>query len=397
MSGRRRSWCRCCRIARLFGGGPVLLLPHGFSEQILAGVHQATGYTTVIADRQRDVPDGVAVICPRPGELPGLTVPGELDPGRLLLRMYTGGTTGKPQCWSKTVGNLFLESLYLAQRFSVSSQDRIVATVAPYHIYGLLYSVLLPLVSSATVLSETPSYPGEIVSSVRDQGATILVSVPAHYGALQGKRIGDGRLRLAISSAGMLTEAINRDFCRDNEVDLLEIYGSTETGGIAERVRHRGQEHFRLFQAVEGRIVDQRLAVRSPYISPEAALDGQGFFLGGDRITFHEDGTFALRGRVDHITKVGGKRVNLEEVRDAIKLQPGVVDAVAATVPVPGGREHQVVALIQGAGQAETLRTALAAVLEPYAVPRIIRFVDRIPLTPHGKYDRESVLRLFSP
>lgn len=376
-------------------GGPVLLLPYGFSGRILAGIQQVTGYTTAISDRERDFPAGVEVVCPQPGNGRQPLPQTAITPDSVMVKMYTGGTTGRPQFWNKTAGNLFFESFYLARRLAVTEQDCIVATVSPYHIYGLLFSVLLPLVASASVLSATPSFPEEIVETLQAQRGTILVSVPAHYTALQGKKTSAGSLRLAVSSAGMLAVESNRDFTGRNLVELLEIYGSTETGGIAGRNRFRGEDHFTFFPAITWKQIGQRLAVRSPFISPDVVTDEQGFFLTGDNVTPRGERTFSLLGRVDHITKVGGKRVNLEEIRTAIKRQPGVIDGIALSLPAAGGREHQIVALVQGDCQPEAIRTALTAALEPHALPRLVKIVAKIPLAANGKYDREEILRLF--
>jgi acyl-coenzyme A synthetase/AMP-(fatty) acid ligase len=376
-------------------GGPPLLFPYGFSARILADIQRVAGYTLAIADRQCAVPEQVTTICPQPegdGEPLWSEPP---SPERVIVKLFTGGTTGSPQFWSKSAANLLLEAIYLAEALSVTSRDRIVATVSPYHIYGLLYSVLLPLVSSASVAAATPSFPAEITRIIVAEEATILISVPAHYEALQGKKTSTGTLRLAVSSAGMLADESNRDFFRRNQVDLAEIYGSTETGGVAGRYRSRGEEHFTFFPAIQGRLCGERLAVRSPYVSPEAPRDAQGFYCSGDRAVFVSERSFSLLGRSDHITKVGGNRVDLEEIRAAIKRQPGVVDGIALTVAAVGGREHQIVALVQGSCSADSLRVGLAQVLEPYALPRIIRFVDHLPRNDRGKYDRDAMLALF--
>jgi acyl-coenzyme A synthetase/AMP-(fatty) acid ligase len=376
-------------------GGPPLLLPYGFSARTLADIHRVAGYRLVIADRQCGVPGGVTTICPRPeGDASPLwSAPPSSQ--RVIVRLFTGGTTGRPQFWSKSAANLLLETNYLADALGVCGRDRIVATVSPYHIYGLLYSVLLPLVSSSCVAAATPSFPAEITRTIAAEEATILISVPAHYEALQGKKTSTGTLRLAVSSAGMLAEESNRDFYRRNQVDLAEIYGSTETGGVAGRYRCRGEQYFTFFPAVQGRLCGERLAVRSPFISPELRCDEQGFYCSGDRVAFASERSFSLLGRSDHIAKVGGNRVDLEEIRAAIKRQPGIVDGVVLTVPAGGGREHQIVALVQGSCSVDGLRAGLARVLEPYALPRVIRFVDRLPLNDRGKYDHDAMLSLF--
>jgi acyl-coenzyme A synthetase/AMP-(fatty) acid ligase len=377
-------------------GGPILLLPYAFSAQALASLRQATGFTAAITDIPRDFPAGIDVVCPQRGDFGPELGRFTAAPRDELLRLYTGGSTGVPQIWSKTRANIFSEVLFLARHFGISRQDRIVATISPYHVYGLLYSVALPLVSGATVLPGMPSFPEEIIQAVQENKATVLVSVPAHYRALRGRPGMGPSLRLAFSSAGMLDIADNSDFCRGNTAGIVEVYGSTETGGIALRNRSRGEGHFTPYPTVEWTIAEQRLRIRSPYLSPGLPRDAAGFFVTGDRVEAHAQDGFILKGRADSITKVAGKRVDLEEIHTLIKQQPGVADCLVLALAEAGGREHRIVAVVEGQSvDVEAIRRALASQVEPYALPRVIKTVERMPMKENGKYDRREILRLF--
>jgi len=379
-------------------GGPVVLLPYSFSNQALARLHQATGCTMVLVDTEREVQPTMEAI-----RLPWEAASSafyrfEVRPDEELLRLYTGGSTGEPQLWSKTGTNLLGEALFLADHFAVSPADRIVATISPAHIYGLLYSVLLPLVSGAAVVPGIPSFPEEIVGSVREREATILISVPPHYRALRDKGSLGASLRLAFSSAGMLDVGDNAAFCRDNPSGIVEVYGSTETGGIGLRNRSRRETGFTPYPIIDWQIRDERLLIRSPYLSPGLPRVAENYFVSGDRVEPDGATGFQLKGRADSITKVGGKRVDLEEIRGTIKGLGGVTDCLVLALPEAGGREHRIVALVEGKKvDVEAIRAILAARFEPYALPRALRAINRLPVKENGKVDREAVLRLFAP
>lgn len=381
-------------------GGPSLLLPYAFSAKALARMQQTTSFATAISDVARDFPPGVKVICPQVDGGSGIYIPAktlaDISAQSLLLHIFTGGSTGTPQIWSKTAENIFGEALFLADRYGVTAHDCILATIPPYHIYGLLFSVVLPLVSSATVINETPSFPGEIAELAGERGVTILASVPAHYRVLQDVQLHPS-LRLAFSSAGMLDATDNKLFCRTNNKGVVEVYGSTETGGIATRNRSLGDEYFTPFSTIDWKIIDHRLAVKSPYISPDLPVDNEGFYIAGDRVEAREEGQFSLQGRADTVTKVGGKRVDLEEIRLLIKNESAVTDCVVMALPEVGGREHQIGALIQGNRvNTDRIRKALSDSLEPYAMPRRIKIIDLIPVKKNGKYDWPSIIQLMS-
>ncbi|MCW5202134.1 AMP-binding protein [Desulfobulbus sp. US4] len=386
-------------------GGPSLLLPYALSAASLARMQEVTDFNLALADTARELPAGVEVLRPQAspqGEgkeaRPLISGHAVVNPGAELLKIFTGGSTGAPKVWSKTGENIFGESLFHTEQYAVSEQDCIMATVPPWHIYGLLFSVVLPLVSSATVLNETPSFPNEILATAAAQKVTVLASVPAHYRVLREKGL---NLRLAFSSAGMLEAADNAAFCLHNPSGVIEVYGSTETGGIATRNRSQGEELFTPFSPIDWKIVHDRLAVRSPYISPDLPVDDQGFFLANDRAEatstegFPEG--FLLKGRSDAVVKVGGKRVDLEEIAALIKKEPGVIDCLVTAQPESGGRGQRIAALIQGETvDKEQVKKSLEASLEPYALPRLIKTVPALPVKQNGKYDRSAITRLLN-
>jgi acyl-coenzyme A synthetase/AMP-(fatty) acid ligase len=376
-------------------GGPTLLLPYAFSANALARMQQATGFTIAVSDVIREFPKGVQVICPQSKGPAAILVDGQVSPRAGLLKIFTGGSTGTPQVWAKTGENIFSEGLFLASHFAVTEKDCIMATIPPYHIYGLLFSVVLPLISAATVVGETPSFPNEIAQVAEERKVTILASVPAHYRALREIKK-DMSLRLAFSSAGMLDAADNKAFCRKYKTGVVEVYGSTETGGIATRNRHSGEEFFASFATIDWKIIEGRLAVYSPYISPDLPVNEDGFFTTNDLVEARGRNEFFIKGRADTVTKVGGKRVDLEEIRALIKSAPGVVDCAVIALPESGGREYQIGALIEGCElDMEMIRKTLVDSLEPYALPRYMKKVEKIPMQKNGKYDWADIVRLL--
>ena len=147
---------------------------------------------------------------------------------------------------------------------------------------------------------------------------------------------------------------------------------------------------------METKITGERLYVRSPYLSPNLKTDAKGFFRTGDRVGEDEKGGFILKGRADGIVKVGGKRVDIEGVQSCMKELPGITDALVLSLPAGKGRENEIVALVEGDVETAQIRLALADKVEPYALPRRIVAVDKIPMSAAGKYDRQAAAELFA-
>lgn len=380
-------------------GGFSLVLPYAANPQVLADLQQVTGFRQAVTDIPENLPHGVRPLVPESSDHPwppeGTAKP--VDPDAQWVHLFTGGSTGTPRIWSKTVRNLMAETFYLQQKYDFSPEDRVVATVGTYHIYGLLYSLLVPLAASGAVAPGTPSFPAEIEAVVRQNAATVLISVPAHYRALNGFTWSPDSLRLAFSSAGMLARKDNEAFTRQTGVPVVEIYGSTETGGIAARNRASGEEDFTPFDTVDLKIEQEAILVRSDHLAPDLTDHGRRYFRMADRATGRRDGRFSLLGRSDGIVKVGGKRVDLEAVRQVLKRHAQVAEAQVIALPVGRARENQIVAVVEGCPDASELDDLLQASLEPYARPRRVKIVDKIPVTTAGKYDRKTIEELFNP
>jgi acyl-coenzyme A synthetase/AMP-(fatty) acid ligase len=393
-----RGWMAAAMLASL-AGGPPLLFPYAFTSQTLIEAYQNIGYTHALSDMELLLPTGVERI-PLPVKSTSFTGnhPVEvIQPDAVWVYLFTGGSTGKPRIWSKSPRNLLMESANLAKTFGIRTGDVILATVPPYHIYGLLYSVLVPLVSGACVSVRTPVYPSEIIQTALDTEATVLVSIPAHYRAMQeAAPLAEGRIHTAFSSAGALAEQDDLNFFRSTGIAVTEIYGSTETGGIAYRRRSAGNANLQPFTYVNVKIDDGGLRVCSDFLSSELQLDDEGFFLTADRVAPAHPCGFDILGRTDGIVKVGGRRVDLSQVRQAILAVSGVRDAYIFSVPVKSGRENEIVAVLVGGIDGDRVMREVKCALPPYALPRRVKVVDQIPYSATGKIDRAAIEEILS-
>ncbi len=378
-------------------GGPPLIIPHALSEAAFSEIKKATDFSHAIVASDTPLPAGATAIdiARLTEEVETLSSENEPDPDHPWVLLFTGGSTGTPRLWSKSAANLLGEVGYLVDRFEVGQNDRILATVPATHIYGMLYSLLLPLVASARVVGPTPSFPEEIKKQMAEASPTILISVPIHYRALKENPPTKGGMRLAFSSAGPLAEADGTAFSDATGVELFEIYGSTETGGIATRCRAREEEGFTPFDCITWRVAGDSLDIQSAFLSRELPIRESGWFTVADRVRPHGTEGFVVAGRVDNIVKVGGNRVDLDKVRLAIQAVDGVNDAQVLVRSVETGRDSEIMAVIEGDLSADNVREKLADVLEPHERPRHLRMVDKIPMAATGKVDRQAIENLF--
>lgn len=124
---------------------------------------------------------------------------------------------------------------------------------------------------------------------------------------------------------------------------------------------------------------------------------GQRLYRTGDHVRVLPDGGYEYVGRIDDQVKVRGHRVELAEVEAAVRRQPGVADAVVLSRSRQDGVEILAFVSPQGGPtgmspmDGDAIRAGLNAQLPPYMLPTVV-VVDRIPVTPNGKADREALL-----
>jgi acyl-coenzyme A synthetase/AMP-(fatty) acid ligase len=344
--------------------------------------------------------------------LPGW--PKRVSPG---LRVFTSGSTGKPEAFTKSFAQLSAEIQCLESTFGADLGSAAVAsTVSHQHIYGLLFKVLWPLCAGREFLSQTLFFPEEILAAARRFSSLSLISSPAHL-----KRLPTGlnwgtvstQWRAVFSSGGPLSWEAAKLCGELLGKAPVEVYGSSETGGIAWRRRDAEASPWIPFSDVELKLDagTQCLAVRSP------KLPDSNWFSTADRAVFRPagppnsaqrsgegkpDGSFELLGRQDRILKIEEKRISLNAIEAALLGSGLATEAKVLLLPGPRESLGAVVTLHPNARSldrkalASKLREAVAEKVERVGIPKRWRFAESLPLNAQGKTTQELLLQLFS-
>lgn len=375
----------------------TVILPHTFSQSVIERIDMEHGLSGAILEDPLKLPENVKnVPAGRPPAF-GKVLDASFirDPGEVFVKLFTGGSSGAPRTWSKTIGNLFSEAIYHAEKMGITAEDKFVATVPPNHIYGLLFSVLTPLVAGAATIDGVLTYPHEIQSALAGQNATTLVSIPLHYKMLGAMDFSAPALTRALCSAARLYPEDSGAFHAKTGLGVTEIYGSTETGGIASRLCTKNQPHFTPLDCITWKLAESRLAIRSDFISPELPVDQDGFYVTSDQASVAGPNGFYLEGRADRIIKVAGKRVDLDEIRSVMMEMSQITDAFVLSVADAGGRGNEIRALAATRASAAQIRKHLTKQLPGHAMPRKIKTTREIPVSAAGKYDNAEIRKLL--
>jgi hypothetical protein len=336
----------------------------------------------------------------------------QLDRDAPLALLFTSGTTGAERRIEKAVRHLEDEVAVLEERFGaqLGPDARILATVAPQHLYGLLFRVLWPIASGRPFLRSAVLHPEELAphSECAAPFAVVTTPVTLRHLALRGDLSRHrATCRAVFSSGGPLAADLALRTAEALGSAPFEVYGSTETGGVAVRQQQRGGEPWQLLCGVEAHRDPATgcLAIRSPFTS---AGDHGDRFVTSDRAAFTDTGEFFLLGRADRVIKVGEKRLSLPDMEERLRGHPCVDDAMllslekgageprVAAVVVPSAAAWDGVAADGRRALGKQLSEHLAAHFERVLLPRAWRFVAALPINAQGKVTQEALRALFA-
>jgi amino acid adenylation domain-containing protein len=364
-----------------------------------------------------------------------------LSPSNLAYVIYTSGTTGLPKGAMIEQQGFLNHLLFQVVDLQLSGSD-VIAQTAPQSFDISIWQFLAPLMVGARVhvcATEVMRDATLLMQEIRREGITVLQIVPAllremlrrgphepAFGSL-------GRLRWLISTG----EALSPDLCRDwfryfPQVPLVNAYGPAECSDdvathcltkppgpdlaipigrpIANTRLYVVDSHMQPVPigiagelcvggsgVGRGYLNDPEQSRRSFLTDPFSKTEGARLYRTGDLARWRANGTLEYLGRIDRQLKIRGHRIEPEEIENALVEHPDVQSAVVH-LRSDIGREIRLIAYVVPASRTELdvkeLRDFLSTSLPEYMIPSGFIFVQRIPLTPHGKIDRGALMAL---
>ncbi|MBN2546491.1 MAG: AMP-binding protein [Spirochaetes bacterium] len=334
----------------------------------------------------------------------------EIETDNSVLYLYTSGSTGKAKLIQKSSINLLSELNELSKILKLSKNDVFFFTPPLYHIYGLLFGFLLPVFNSCRIIIDYLFTPETIADFIKANNVSFFVSIPTYY-----RMFGDLNLISVFSKCKFLTSSsaplpldISRDFL-DKKVKILEVYGSTETGGIAHRIGAESLE-WKLFSYVkiieewddylETETINETKVVEFRITSPAISVkyDNQNGYNTGDLVELHPNGSFLLLGRNTRFVKINGKRVDLLYIGNKILefLSLKFDKKIPEDFIYIGFKDNMIYAIIdiEVRINSKVFKNDLKKHLPSYAIPRII-LNCKIPRNSMGKLNKLAINELI--
>lgn len=242
---------------------------------------------------------------------------------------FTSGTTGSPVGALKTKENIIREMEVQSKLFKKYNLKRVIVTVPFIHFYGSLFGLFFALQNGIDVVFKEHFLPHDLLEVIDDY--SLVVTTPLYIKSLN--MLGESKdlsKSIFLSSTAPLFPDVAQEFNTKFNTDIMQLFGSTETGGIAykynDEVLWTPLEDVNLSCNENG-----ELHVSSPFVSKVLYEDGfketNGEIQTFDYVEFHGN-KFQLVGRSSQIIKLAGKRYSTVQIEQILEKQANINKAV---------------------------------------------------------------------
>ena len=387
----------------------------------------------VVGDGDVDALTGVTVLrwdellAARPGEFDWP----EVDENSAAAMCYTSGTTGNPKgvVYSHRSSYLHALSTCTANALDVSCSDSVLPIVPMFHAnaWGLPYAALMA--GANLVMPDRFMDGASLIDLIETQRPTLAGAVPTIWNDVMHCLEKDpGRdvtsLRQVACGGSAVPLSLMKAFQERHGVYIQQAWGMTETSPLAtvakplpgvteERHWEMRVSQGRPMCGVEVRIVDDagaplpndgtsvgELEVRGPwitgayYLGRDAEKFDTGWLRTGDVGTIDLQGYVTLTDRAKDVIKSGGEWISSVELENHLIAHPAVLEAAVVGVPDERWQERPLAIVVLQSGASVDpgeLREFLADRVVRWWLPERWAFVEQVPRTSVGKYDKKTI------
>ena len=326
----------------------------------------------------------------------------------------TSASTGQAKVAPTTHAQLLSNTYGVTATMGLTTDD---VHLSIFGVFGHPHELFMRglFLGGRTVLTEH-MYPRDLLHVISRTGVTAIMALPTQLMTLAHlwNRIDADMQSVRIAEAGGMhvSEDFAVNFTERTDVELIPVWGSTETAGVA-LIGESGVQGFT--EVVEGYKIELRdlsgnrmgesgsgeLWISGPGVvnrymgdrpqTEEAFFDG--WYRTGDMFRT-ENGRLVFLGRRGGLIKAAGLKVYPLEVELAILKHPSIVDACVVGRDHPTRGEMPSAYIVTRPGTEFTvagMRAFLRQFLDEHKIPRLINFVHGLPRTANGKIDRKAV------
>jgi fatty-acyl-CoA synthase len=354
----------------------------------------------------------------------------QIDERSAAAMCYTSGTTGNPKGVVYSHRSSFLHAMATCATngIGVGAIDSVLPIVPMFHAnaWGLPYAALMA--GADLVLPDCHLDARSLIGMVETLRPTVAGAVPTIWNDVLHRLEDDpdhdvSSLRLVVCGGSAVPVSLMRMFEEKHGVQIRQLWGMTETSPMATMAwppPGTPEDQHWAFRATQGqpvcgvemRIVDDdgavlpndgdavgEVEVRGPWIAGAYYLGrddskfDSGWLRTGDVGRIDERGFVTLTDRAKDVIKSGGEWISSVELENCLIGHPQVLEAAVVGVPDERWQERPLAVVVakHSSVSAEDLRKFLAHKVVRWWLPERWTFVEEIPRTSVGKYDKKAI------
>ncbi|UUV28928.1 long-chain fatty acid--CoA ligase [Amycolatopsis roodepoortensis] len=362
----------------------------------------------------------------------------EVDERSAAAMCYTSGTTGDPKGVAYSHRSIWLHSMQVTMSDSMrlAQHDKALAIVPMFHAmaWGMPYAAMM--VGASLLMPDRFLQPAPIAQMLAAEKPTFAGAVPTIWQGLLSHLDANpqdiSHLREVVVGGSAAPPSLMHAFEDRYDVPILHAWGMTETsplGSVArppaaatgEKAWEYRYTQGRFPASVSARLIGDNgeelpwdnesvgeLEVQGPWIAasyysgttgeePDPEKFHDGWLRTGDVGKISPDGYLTLTDRAKDVIKSGGEWISSVDLENQVMAHPAVAEAAVVGIPDEKWDERPLVAVVLKEGQnatAEELREFLSDKVAKWQLPENWTFVDEVPKTSVGKFDKKR-LRAF--
>ncbi len=362
----------------------------------------------------------------------------ELDERSPFMLCYSSGTTGNPKGVAYTQRSTYLHTISNLANFPIAATDNVLPVVPQFHASAWGYPF------QAVTMGAKLTYPGPdlspegLVKLFVDEKVTFSAGVPTVWLGIQQyladhPEIELPDMRAFLCGGSAVPRAMTKWYQENRGIRVVQGWGMTETNPIAsvsllgpgmedwefERQLDIFETQGRIVPGLQYKIVDEdgqelphdgeafgELLIRGPWIAGEYYKDDRtaesfvdGWLRTGDVCKVSPDGYIRITDRAKDLIKSGGEWISSIDLENEIMAHPEVAEATVVGLKHVKWQERPVAFVVRIEGSTVTADDLIAFVTDRVAkwwIPDEIVFVDEIPKTGTGKFDKKVVRDQYS-
>jgi fatty-acyl-CoA synthase len=359
-------------------------------------------------------------------ERPGYQWPA-LEESAAAAMCYTSGTTELPKGVVYSHRSTFLHSFGVCsgEALGLSQYDHILPVVPMFHgnAWGLPYAGWL--VGADLILPSRFIHAAPLARLIADERVTLAAAVPTVWYDLLGldpATVDLSSVRMIMCGGAAVPRSLIEAYEERFGVRVVQGWGLTETSPVAalafppknapadREIDYRSTAG-RVLGGVEVRLVDDsgavlprdgrsvgEIEVRGPwvtaryYLEPASAKFHDGWLRTGDVGRIGTEGYVTISDRAKDVVKSGGEWISTLDLEAALLSHPAVREAAVIAAPDERWGERPLACIARAPGSAvtpEELRAHLADLVVKWWLPERWAFIDEVPRTSVGKYDKK--------